>query len=139
MAAGTKKAARAVRRKLPLRSAKKKSMLETEKAKATIPKSRVRIKPKIADLPTERQKVVRMQNRIATANKRAKGGQELKLVENKRVRENYIMKIVIVSTVEICCNDVTGRARLLHSAPCPLTQCLRALTCLLGGIVHYSR
>jgi hypothetical protein len=88
-----------VMRKLPPRAAKKtkKSVLELEKARATILKSKIRSKPRIADLPPERQTIVRTQNQNATAKKRAKGGIALKLLENQRVHDSYITKTIIVS------------------------------------------
>ena len=59
------------------------------------------INPKIDDdSPAERQIVVRRQNQMRSAKRRAKGGKELKVVESKRALDSYVMKTVIVSIVE---------------------------------------
>ncbi len=95
------------RRKLPIRAARKKSVLEKatvdEPATVKSQKTRVRTKTRIADMPEERQVVVRKQNRDATAKKRAKGGKALKIMENKLAEDCYVKKIIIVSVVLLYC------------------------------------
>lgn len=95
------------RRKLPFRAARKKSVLEkaTVEEPATVKRrdSTVRSKTRIADMPEERQVVVRKQNRDATAKKRAKGGKALKIIENKLAEDCYVKKTIIVSVMWICC------------------------------------
>lgn len=102
MAAGkSNKTRRVTRRKLPPRAAKKKKSVVEETTTERNPNSRVCSKTKIADLSEERQIVVRKQNQIATAKKRAKGGEVLKIAENQKAVDRYVMKVVIVSIGEM--------------------------------------
>lgn len=62
---------------------------------------RVRIKPKIADMPLKQQEKMRQQNRAAAAKWRAKGGEDVKALQREKATNAYIQKSIIVSIVVV--------------------------------------
>ena len=64
-------------------------------------KKRVRIKPKIADLPALQKAKVRQQNRAAAAKWRAKGGEKVEALQREKAANAYIKNSVIVSIAVI--------------------------------------
>ena len=84
----------------PLSGTRKKSARVAARM-ASAAKKRVRIKPKMADLPVQQQAKVRQQNRAAAAKWRAKGGEKVEALQREKAANAYIKKSVIVSIVVI--------------------------------------
>ena len=84
----------------PLSGTRKKSARVAARM-ASAAKKRVRIKPKMADLPVQQQAKVRQQNRAAAAKFRAKGGEKVEALQREKAANAYIKKSVIVSIVVI--------------------------------------